>query len=455
MARRRYRFAHLPRVVKVLPTFEYTIESLDMEGRGIAHGEDGKVVFIEGGLPFERVVAEVTREKSSYAQARVTEVLKPSPNRVTPKCAAFGKCGGCAMQHISPTAQISAKQRVLEDNLQRIGQVKPETILRPIAGPTWGYRYRARLSVRNVHKKSSVMVGFREKSGSYIADMTACEVLPPHISKLLPELRALIAAMSISDHLPQIEVAVGQDRSVLVFRHLMPLSKNDQQLFREFGDVHDIDIWLQPKGPETVYPFHPAVSQLYYDLPEFGIRMPYRPTDFTQVNFHINRVLVTRAVRLLDIAPTERVADFFCGLGNFTLPLATRAAYVIGIEGSEQLNERALENAVANHLSHKTAFSCRNLFEVTADELRGLGKLDKYLIDPPRDGADALCKALAELNRDEKPTRMVYVSCNPATLARDANTLVNQAGYRLVSAGVVNMFPHTAHVESMAVFELI
>lgn len=442
------------RVPRVFPVVQLTIESLDMEGRGIAH-HDGKVVFVEGALPFEEVRADVIREKSNYNQARTTEVLTASSERVEPKCAAFGMCGGCAMQHINPRAQIAAKQRVLEDNLQRIGQVKPEVILRPIAGPTWGYRYRARLSVRNVHKKGEVLVGFREKNGSYVANMTACEVLPKHISDLLPKLRELIGLTSIADHIPQIEVAVGQANSVLVFRNLLPLTPHDEHLFRAFGDAHGVDMWLQPQGLDSVQAFHPKDSTLFYDLPEFGIRMPYRPTDFTQVNFHINRVLVTRAVRMLEIKPEERVADFFCGLGNFTLPLATQATHVVGIEGSTQLTERALQNAKANGVEDKTEFYCRNLFEVTADELRGLGRLDKYLIDPPRDGADALCKALAQLERHEKPSKIVYVSCNPSTLARDANTLVQQAGYRIVSAGVVNMFPHTAHVESMAAFELI
>ena len=453
MARRRNR-QNTPCVPKVFPIFEYTIESLDMEGRGIARGEDGKVVFVEGALPFERVRAELIREKSSFNQARTMQVLKASPERVKPKCKAFGVCGGCAMQHMDARAQVAAKQRVLEDNLQRIGRVTPDTILRPIAGPTWGYRYRARLSVRNVHKKGTVLVGFREKNGGYVAEMEACEVLPKHVSDLLMPLRALVTQTTLIEKIPQIEVAVGQERTVLVFRNMDALTSADEDLFRTFGDQHDVDIWLQPKGPETVYAFHPQQENLHYDLPEFGIRMPYRPTDFTQVNFHINRVLVGRAVRLLEVKPDERVADFFCGLGNFTLPLATVASHVVGIEGSTQLTTRALENATVNGVSDKTEFLCRNLFEVTTDDLRGLGKLDKYLVDPPRDGADALCLALAQLSDAEKPRRIVYVSCNPSTLARDANTLVNQAGYRLSSAGVVNMFPHTAHVESMAVFDL-
>lgn len=432
--------------------FEYEVESLDMEGRGIAR-RDEKVVFISGALPYETVRAEVTRSKPNYDMAQTTEVLKPSASRVQPKCQYFGICGGCAMQHVHPRSQVAIKQRVLEDNLQRIGKVKPETILRPIMGPTWHYRYRARLTARYVPKKGSVLVGFFEKQPRYLTDMTSCQILPQHVSDLLPVMREVIGQLSIRERMPQIEVAVGQENTVLVFRNLEQLTVEDEAILREFGDTHRVDVWLQPKRPDTVYPFHPQTESLYYDLPEFGVRMPYRPTDFTQVNFHINRVLVGRAVRLLDVQPNERVADFFCGLGNFTLPLATRAAHVVGVEGSEQLNERALQNAKVNGLDHKTEFHCRNLFEVTAEDLRGLGQLDKYLVDPPREGAEALCLALGDLAEAECPQRIVYVSCNPGSLARDAGILVNQVGYQLKSAGVVNMFPHTAHVESIAVFE--
>lgn len=432
--------------------FEYEVESLDMEGRGIAR-RDEKVVFISGALPYETVRAEVTRSKPNYDMAQTTEVLKPSASRVQPKCQYFGICGGCAMQHVHPRSQVAIKQRVLEDNLQRIGKVKPETILRPIMGPTWHYRYRARLTARYVPKKGSVLVGFFEKQPRYLTDMTSCQILPQHVSDLLPVMREVIGQLSIRERMPQIEVAVGQENTVLVFRNLEQLTVEDEAILREFGDTHRVDVWLQPKGLDTVYPFHPQTESLYYDLPEFGVRMPYRPTDFTQVNFHINRVLVGRAVRLLDVQPNERVADFFCGLGNFTLPLATRAAHVVGVEGSEQLNERALQNAKVNGLDHKTEFHCRNLFEVTAEDLRGLGQLDKYLVDPPREGAEALCLALGDLAEAECPQRIVYVSCNPGSLARDAGILVNQVGYQLKSAGVVNMFPHTAHVESIAVFE--
>ena len=357
------------------------------------------------------------------------------------------------MQHVHPRAQVAIKQRVLEDNLERIGKVKPEIILRPIMGPTWHYRYRARLTARYVAKKESVLVGFFEKQPRYVTDMTSCQILPEQVSDLLPILREVIGKLSIRERMPQIEVAVGQENTVLVFRNLEKLTEQDEDILRQFADAHSVYVWLQPKGPDTVYPFYPQREALYYDLPEFGVRMPYRPTDFTQVNFHINRVLVGRAVRLLDVQPNERVADFFCGLGNFTLPLATQAAHVVGVEGATQLNERALQNAQVNGLAHKTEFHCRNLFEVTADDLRGLGRLDKYLVDPPREGAEALCVALGELAVEERPQRIVYVSCNPGSLARDAGILVENAGYQLKSAGIVNMFPHTAHVESIAVFE--
>lgn len=432
--------------------FECVIESLDLEGRGIAH-RDGKVVFVEGALPFETVRAEKLRSKNNYDTARIVKVLKSSSTRVKPRCEYYGVCGGCAMQHLNPRAQVAIKQRVLEDALARIGRVTPDTLLRPIMGSTWHYRYRARLSARAVAKKGTVLVGFHEKNPRYIADMTSCQVLPRHVSDVLPALRELIDRLSIRDRMPQIEVAVGQENTVLVLRNMHALTAEDEGLIRAFADAHRVDMWLQPKGPETVQPFYPQRENLYYDLPEFGVRMPYRPTDFTQVNFGINRVLVGRAVRLLDIQTHERVADFFCGLGNFTLPLATQASHVIGVEGSEQLNQRARQNAEFNHLTDKTEFHCRNLFEVTADDLRSLGRLDKYLIDPPREGAAALCEALGELKPSERPQRIVYVSCNPGSLARDAGILVEKAGYRLTHAGVVNMFPHTAHVESMAVFE--
>ena len=437
------------------------IESLDMEGRGVGHlqnedGTAGKVIFVEGALPGERVEYQSFRRKPKWEAATLTALHNESSLRVRPKCAHFGTCGGCAMQHLEPAAQVAVKQRVLEDNLWHLGKVRPQVVLRPVYGPTWGYRYRARLSVRHVAKKGGMLVGFHERKSSFIADMTGCQILPPHVSALLVPLRELVGSLSIFDRMPQIELAVGDEVTALVLRNMAPLTEDDEQKLRAFADRHQVQWWLQPKGPDTVYPFYPTDVTLRYLLPEFGVQMPFKPTDFTQVNHHINRVLVSKALRLLDVQPGERVADLFCGLGNFTLPLATQAREVVGIEGSTALTTRALENAQLNGLEGKTTFHCRNLFEASAADFAALGRFDRILIDPPREGAFAVCQALVELGQSDpgmRPERIVYVSCNPATLARDAGYLVHQGGYVLSRAGVVNMFPHTAHVESIAVFE--
>jgi 23S rRNA (uracil1939-C5)-methyltransferase len=444
------------------------VESLDLEAQGVAHRADGKVVFIEDALPGEEVRVNVSRKKNNWEQGHMTAMRRESAQRVTPRCTYFGLCGGCKMQHFHPAAQVAVKQRVLEDNLWHLGKVKPETILRPIEGPAWGYRFRARLSVRYVAKKNTVLVGFHERKSRYVADMQTCEILPPHVSRLMMPLRALIGAMDQRDRLPQIELAVGSKVTVLVLRHLEPLTPADVLRLKDFAAEHSakdggqqtISWWLQPKGPDTVHPLDDASPPLDYTLPEFGITMPFKPTDFTQVNHAINTVLVGRALRLLDVRDDERVIDWFCGLGNFTLPLATRAKEVLGIEGSEALVARSRENARFNKLAGNTSFVARNLFEITPQELVSYGHADKWLVDPPREGAFALAKALADLHQDPSlapdwvpPRRIVYVSCSPATLARDAGLLVHQAGYRCVSGGAVNMFPHTAHVESMAVFE--
>jgi 23S rRNA (uracil1939-C5)-methyltransferase len=438
------------------------IKALDMDARGVGHlenedGTQGKVIFVEGALPGENVSFDTLRKKKNWEAGRMRTLRRESAMRVTPKCRHFDHCGGCSMQHLEPSAQVAIKQRVLEDNLWHIGKVKAEHIMRPLQGPTWEYRYRARLSVRWVAKKETVLVGFHEKHSSFVADMTECHILPQHIARLLVPLRALIRALSIYDQAPQIEVAVGEEVTALVLRNMAPLTAADEQLLRQFADHWDIQWWLQPRGPESVTPFYPLGKELFYTLPEFGIKMPFKPTDFTQVNHQINRVLVGKALRLLDVQPGERVADLFCGLGNFTLPLATQAAQVVGIEGSTTLTTRALENAKANGVAGKTSFYTRNLFEVTRNDLVELGKFDRMLIDPPRDGAVALVTALAELRETRPellPRRIVYVSCSPSTLARDAGILVHQAGYVMTKAGVANMFPHTSHVESIGVFEL-
>lgn len=426
-----------------------TIESLDQEGRGIARSE-GKVIFIEGALAGEVVSYSSYRKKPTFEQAQVTQIHRPSPLRVQPKCAHFGVCGGCSMQHLDARAQVAVKQRILEDALWHIGKVKAETILRPIYGQAWGYRERARLSVKHVIKKGKTLVGFHERRSSFVADMQHCEILAPKIAALIAPLAELIGGLSIRDKVPQIEVGVGDHVDALVLRVLEPPTHADEAALRAFADEHQIQFWLQSKGPETITPFHPLdAPALSYSLPEFGITMPFAPSEFTQVNSALNRVMISRAMRLLAPQPGERIADFFCGLGNFTLPIARSGAQVLGIEGSDALVARARQNAASNRLSGNTEFKAMNLFEMTDATLSKLGKFDKWLIDPPRDGAHELVKSLGS---EHDPRRIVYVSCNPATLARDAAELV-QRGYVLRSAGVMNMFPHTSHVESIAVFE--
>lgn len=440
------------------------VESLDLEAQGVAHNAEGKVVFIEGALPGELVQANVGRRKNNWEQGTLAAIKRESSQRVTPGCPHFGlhagACGGCKMQHLHAGAQVAVKQRVVEDNLWYLGKVKPEVLLRPIEGPAWGYRYRARFSVRYVVKKGVVLIGFHERKSRYVADMQVCKVVPQRVSDLLMPLRALIAGMAERDRLPQIELAMGDEVIALVLRHLNPLPDADLALLREFAATHGVQWWLQSKGPDTVQLLDEGGPQLAYRLPEFGVTMPFKPTDFTQVNPHINTTLVGRALRLLAVRPDERVIDWFCGLGNFTLPLATQAREVLGIEGSETLVQRSRENAALNGLAHKTCFVARNLFEMTPQQLAADGSAARWLIDPPREGAFALAKAVADIAQDPSlapgwtpPRRIVYVSCNPATLARDAGLLVNVAGYRCTAASAVNMFPHTAHVESIAVFE--
>ena len=348
------------------------------------------------------------------------------------------------------SAQVAAKQRVLEESLARIGKVRPDVILPALHGPSWGYRHRARLSSRLVDKKGGVLVGFHEKRSSFIADMASCEILTPDVSALIQPLRELIVQLSNADRTPQIEVAVGEHVTVLVFRLLEPWSDEDAAKVRSFAERHRVQVWEQKKGPDTARPFWPDIApELSYSLPEFGLVMPFRPTEFTQVNTAINRALVGRALRLLQPQAGERIADLFCGLGNFTLPIASSGAEVLGIEGSAELVARARENALRNRLPN-ARFAVDNLFEMTPEKFAVLGHFDKLLIDPPRSGAIEVVKSLPDSGG---PQRIVYVSCDPATLARDAEVLVHLKGYRLEAAGVANMFPHTAHVESIALFQ--
>lgn len=425
------------------------IESLDHEARGVTR-LDGKTVFVDGALPGERVEFASHRVKPTYEIAQLVRVVQASAGRVEPACPHFGVCGGCSMQHLDVAAQVAVKQRVLEDNLWHIGRLRPERLFAPIHGPACGYRHRARLSVRKVPKKGGMLIGFHEKKSSYIADMTTCRILPPHVSVLLLPLRALIGQLSISERLPQVEIAVGERCTALVFRILEPLTAVDEERLRAFADEHGIVAYLQPKGPVSVFRFHPVdAPALSYTLPELDLELFFSPTEFTQVNPGVNRVLVRRAMALLQPAPGERVADMFCGLGNFTLPIARAGASVVGIEGSAELTRRGEANAKANGLADQVSYGVANLFECTPESLSALGRFDKMLIDPPREGAVELVKALG----DDGPARIVYVSCNPSTLARDAAVLAHQKGYRLRGAGVVNMFPHTSHVESIALFE--
>jgi len=437
------------------------IDSLDLDANGVAR-DDGKVVFVRDALPGERVRARVLRRKPKFDVAQTLEVVRASSLRAAPRCRHFGVCGGCSMQHLDAHAQLAVKQRALEDQLWHIGRLRAGTMLRPISGPPWGYRYRARLSVRYVPKKGGVLVGFHERGSSYVADMRECSVLPPSVSALIVPLRELLAGLALRDRMPQIEVAMGEAPGgtvlALVFRVLDPLVGSDRDALVRFARDHDFELWLQPAGPDSIVlawapgaEEAPPRSRLAYALPEFDVVMPYRPTDFTQVNHRVNEVLVSRAVRLLDPQPQDRVADLFCGLGNFTLPLARRAREVVGLEGSAALTARAGANATLNGLGARTEFRELNLFEVSEADWLAFGRFDRILIDPPREGALAVAKALAADRY--KPRRLVYVSCNPATLARDAAVLVHTGGFRLVAAGAINMFPQTSHVESMAVFE--
>ncbi len=428
---------------------EAVIESFDQEGRGIAHVE-GKAAFIEDAVPGETVFYSAYRKEPNYELGKAERILHSSPMRVTPRCRYFGTCGGCSMQHLDAKAQVAAKQRILEDNLWHIGKVKAEMLLPAIYGPAWEYRQRARLAVHYVAKKGGVLVGFHEKRSSFVADMQSCEILPRRISELLNPLRALINGLSLRERIPQLEFAAGEAADVLVLRILDGPNDADKESLKTFADLHRLQFYLQPGGPESAHAFYPEnMPGLYYTLPEFNLTLAFHPTEYTQVNHAMNRVLVRCAMQLLDPGPGERIADLFCGLGNFTLPAARSGAVVTGIEGDTELVRRAAENAARNGLSETTDFRVANLFEVTEASLANYGRFDKMLLDPPRDGAMAVAKTLG----NGAPSRIVYISCNPATLARDAAVLVHVKSYQLKAAGVINMFPHTSHIESVTLFE--
>lgn len=425
------------------------VESLSHDGRGIAH-IDGKVVFVEGGLPGEQVEIRFLRRYRRYDDAEVAAVITPSPERRIPACKHFGVCGGCSLQHLPPELQLSSKQHTLSEQLKRIGKVESPAWLAPLTGPVWGYRRRARLGVREIASKGGVLVGFRERRRSHLTNLDDCPVLDPVVSSWLPALHDLVTNLSCSDRIPQIEIAVGDNARALVLRHLVPFTADDQNKLRAFGQEHDAQIHLQSDGPESVTILWPERAEpLHYDLAD-GTRIRFQPSDFIQVNADINNKMIEQALRLLDPQPTDAVLDLFCGLGNFTLPLARKAARVLGIEGEEALVAGARANAEANGL-HNTEFRTADLYRAQDTPPWHGFAFDKLLLDPPRNGALDVIRQL----REPLPRKIVYVSCYPATLARDANHLGNVLGYRLTTVGVMDMFPHTNHVESMALFERV
>ncbi len=426
------------------------IDDMAHDGRGIAHVE-GKTVFIHRALPGEEVRFRYCRTRGKFDEGDVLEVIKPSPQRVEPRCAHFGICGGCSLQHLAPEAQIAAKQQRLLDNLRNIGRVEPDTVLPPLTAGSWGYRRKARLGVKYMRRDRVVRVGFRERSSSFLANLRRCEVLHPRIGEHVDELSALVGRLSIKDQIPQIEVAVGDSDAALVFRHLADLSEDDLTLLRDYGRERGLLIFLQSGGPKTISRLWPEGEEgtvLSYRLADYDVEMQFRPTDFTQVNAELNRKMIDRAIELLDPQPGERILDLFCGLGNFSLPLARQAGRVVGVEGEAALVARARDNAARNGIDNVEFHAADLNGDLAAEPWYG-GGFDKLLLDPPRSGAPVV---VANLPRP-LARRIVYVSCDPATLARDAGILVHEQGYRLVSAGVMDMFPHTGHVESIALFE--
>jgi len=430
-----------------LDAVETEIESLSHDGRGVAH-INGKAVFVEGALPGERVSFRYTRCRSQFDEGRVEQVLRASAQRVEAACEFYQVCGGCRLQHLDAAEQVRLKQTVLLDNLTRIGKVKPESILEPLCGPIWGYRQKARLGVRYVRKKERVLVGFREKNSAFLAEMDSCKILNPRIGEHLQDLSSAIAQLSCYDKIAQIEVAIGDENAALVIRHLVELSAADRDILTEFGKQFDFQIYLQPAGPDSIELLWPDTAGLAYALPDYQLQIDFKPMDFTQVNSQLNRSMVQQAIALLQPQADETVLELFCGLGNFSLPLARHAKQVVAVEGEASLIERARENA-ANNGIHNVEYHVANLMDAVAGMawLRER-KYQKILLDPPRSGAIEIIPQLATLGA----RRIVYVSCNPATLARDAGMLVNEYGYRLQQAGVMDMFPHTAHMESIALF---
>jgi 23S rRNA (uracil1939-C5)-methyltransferase len=428
-----------------------TVAALNSDGEGVVR--EGKTAFVAGALPGELISFQRYAQHKGYDEARLLEILEASPERVTPGCAHFGVCGGCALQHLDHEAQLRNKDQELRDALERLGHVTPEAWLAPLRGPIWGYRRRARLGARYVTAKGRSLVGFRERTSSFVADINRCEVLAPKVGQLLPALSQMVSELSIRMRMPQIEVAVADNQTALVLRTLLPLTEADRQMLAVFEQQHGVRIYLQAGSPHKLETLDGLDEPLWYELPDFDIRLQFRPSDFIQVNGEMNRLLIARVVELLELDAESRVLDLFCGLGNFTLPLARRAASVVGIEGEESLVQRARDNATANQLDN-VRFHAANLAgeEAAAECQRLAGPAGSYthiLIDPPRTGARDVLPTVAKL----APRRLVYVSCHPGSLARDLDILVREHGFVLKAAGIVDMFPHTNHVESVAVLD--
>jgi len=435
------------RRAKNLPPVEAVIESMTLEGKGVAH-VDGKTVFVSGGIPGEKVMFSYTQRKAKFDEAQVIEVLEASDERVEPKCPHYGVCGACSWQHINSEAQINYKQQAMLDNIQRVGKVEPDEVFEPLTAEPWAYRRKARLGVRHVRKKEKVLVGFRERDGRFLAEMQRCEILHPSLGEHLVDFQELIYGLEARATIPQIEVAVGDNGTALIFRHMEPLIEADQEALRQFGETNNYQIYLQPKGPDTVHCIWPETPELYYEHPEFDTKVNFGPQDFFQVNQPLNIKMVARAVELLDPQLEDKVLDLFCGLGNFTLPLAKKAGHVTGVEGDNVMVKRARETALANGIENTDYFACDLMGDMKGEPWLKQ-TFDKILLDPPRAGAKEVIEHFGSLGAK----RIVYVSCHPGTLARDAEILVHTHGYRMVGAGVMDMFPHTAHVESIAVFE--
>jgi 23S rRNA (uracil1939-C5)-methyltransferase len=442
----------MARQLKLGDIQETDVLDLAHDGRGVAR-VDGKAVFIEGALPGERVRFRVFKRRRHMDEAGLVQVVTPASDRVVPRCAHFGVCGGCSLQHLAPAAQLAAKERQLLENLERIGRVRPQTVLAPLRGPEWGYRRRARLGIKHVHKKGRVLAGFRERDKPYIADVRRCEVLIERFATLPEELAALVDTLSVRDAVPQVEVAAGDGApgaaaAALIFRVMEPPSPDDREKLETFASQHDVQVFLQSGGLDTITPLRDGYPPLCFTLDDGRVTLEFGPADFFQVNRDINRSMVAAAIGLLQPTPDDTVLDLFCGLGNFTLPLARRAGRVVGVEGDAALVARARANADRNGIGN-AAFHVDNLFVPSGCGAWAQNTYDLVVLDPPRAGASEIMERMPHW----RPRRVVYISCHPGSLARDAGLLVEAFGYMLRGAGVMDMFPHTTHVESIAVFE--